>query len=65
MSDDQPRRPAARRHWAAWVALKMVPGIGNVLGVGLVRAFRSAEAVFEARDQDLQTVTLNVTGSHG
>jgi DNA processing protein len=54
MSDDQPRRPAERRHWAAWVALKMVPGIGNVLGVGLVRAFRSVEAVFEARDQDLQ-----------
>ena len=54
MSDDQPPRPAGRRHWAAWMALKMVPGIGNVLGVGLVRAFRSAEAVFEARDQDLQ-----------
>jgi len=43
-----------RRVWAAWVALKMVPGIGNVLGLGLVRAFRSPEGVFEARDQDLQ-----------
>ena len=32
----------------------MVPGIGNVLGVGLVRAFGSPEAVFAARDVELQ-----------
>jgi DNA processing protein len=31
-----------------------VPGVGNILGLGLVRAFRSPEAVFAARDQDLQ-----------
>lgn len=52
--DEQSRMRAARSGWAAWLALKMVPGIGNVLGLGLVRAFRSPEAVFEARDQDLQ-----------
>lgn len=45
---------APRPAWAAWLALKMVPGIGNILGLGLVRAFRSPEAVFAARDQELQ-----------
>ena len=44
----------ARGEWAAWLALRMVPGIGNILGLGLVRAFRSPHAVFEARDQELQ-----------
>lgn len=43
-----------RSGWAAWIALKMVPGIGNVLAVGLVRAFGGPAAVFAARDQDLQ-----------
>lgn len=42
--------------WGAWIALRMVPGIGNVLGVGLVRAFGSPEAVFGARDQELQRI---------
>jgi DNA processing protein len=32
----------------------MVPGIGNILGVGLVRAFGSPHAVFAARDPELQ-----------
>lgn len=55
MSADEPaQRRAARGGWAAWLALKMVPGVGNVLGLGLVRAFRSPHAVFEARDQELQ-----------
>jgi DNA processing protein len=45
---------AARSGWAAWLALRMVPGVGNILGLGLVRAFGSPDAVFEARDQDLQ-----------
>ena len=53
-SDEQTRLRAARSGWAAWLALKMVPGVGNVLGLGLVRAFRSPEAVFAARDQELQ-----------
>jgi DNA processing protein len=53
MMHEQPA-PDGSREWAAWVALKMVPGIGNVLGLGLVRAFGAARAVFAARDQDLQ-----------
>jgi len=53
-TDEQAGRRAAHRGWAAWLALKMVPGVGNVLGLGLVRAFRSPDAVFEARDQELQ-----------
>ena len=53
-ADEQAQRRAARSGWAAWLALKMVPGVGNVLGLGLVRAFRSPQAVFEARDQELQ-----------
>jgi len=40
--------------WEAWIALKMVPGVRNVLGLGLVRAFGSPRDVFGARDQDLQ-----------
>jgi DNA processing protein len=52
--DHAARGHAARTGWGAWIALKLVPGIGNVLGLGLVRAFRSPEAVFEARDQALQ-----------
>ena len=42
--------------WGAWIALKLVPGVGNVLGVGLVRALGSPEAVFAARDQELQRI---------
>src|SRR5262245_24492067 len=53
--DEQARGRAPRNEWAAWLALKLVPGIGNILGVGLVRAFRSPQAVFSARDQDLQS----------
>lgn len=53
-ADGQVRRGPGRNAWAAWLGLKMVPGVGNVLGLGLVRAFRSPDAVFEARDQDLQ-----------
>jgi DNA processing protein len=33
----------------------MVPGVGNVLGLGLVRAFRSPHAVFEAGERELQS----------
>jgi len=40
--------------WAAWIGLRMVPGIGNVLGLGLVRAFGGPDAVFGASDQALQ-----------
>jgi DNA processing protein len=43
-----------RTGWAAWLALRLTPGVGNILGVGLVRAFGSPEAVLAARDQDLQ-----------
>jgi DNA processing protein len=53
-SDDPGCGGAGRGDWAAWLALKMVPGIGNVLGLGLVRAFRSPQAVFEAGDRELQ-----------
>lgn len=42
--------------WGAWIALKLVAGVGNVLGVGLVRALGSPEAVFAARDQELQRI---------
>jgi DNA processing protein len=36
------------------VALRMVPGVGNVLGVGLVRAFTTPEAILAASDHALQ-----------
>lgn len=45
-----------RTGWGAWLALRAVPGVGNVLGVALVRAFGSPEAVFAARDADLQRI---------
>jgi len=45
---------ASRGGWAAWIGLRMVPGIGNVLAVGLVRAFGGPEAVFAASDLALQ-----------
>jgi DNA processing protein len=47
---------SVRVGWGAWIALKMVPGVGNVLGVGLVRTLGSPEAVFAARDVELQRV---------
>src|SRR4051812_23480839 len=53
MADDQQGCTAAA-DWEAWIALKMVPGVRNVLGLGLVRAFGTPRAVFAARDQDLQ-----------
>jgi DNA processing protein len=40
--------------WRAWLALKMVRGIGNVLGLNLVRAFGTAEAVFTASRHALE-----------
>lgn len=40
--------------WGAWIALKLVPGVGNVLGVALVRAFGGPEGVFGAREAELQ-----------
>jgi DNA processing protein len=40
--------------WGAWIALRMVPGIGNILGVALVRSFATPEAVLSASDQALQ-----------
>ena len=40
--------------WSAWLALKMVRGVGNILGLGLVRAFGSPAAVFAARRSALQ-----------
>jgi hypothetical protein len=42
--------------WGAWIALKLVSGVGNVLGVGLVRTLGSPEAVFAATDRELQRV---------
>src|SRR6185369_1919840 len=53
--DEPARGRATRGDWAAWLALKLVPGIGNVLGLGLVRAFRSPHAVFEAGERELQS----------
>jgi DNA processing protein len=44
--------------WRAWLALKMVRGVGNVLGVNLVRAFGSAEAVFAASRHALECAGL-------
>lgn len=43
-----------RSEWGAWIALKLVPGIGNTLGLGLVRAFGSPRAVFAAGEGALQ-----------
>jgi DNA processing protein len=43
-----------RDGWAAWIALKMVSGIGNVSGRALVRAFGGPEAVWAASDAALQ-----------
>jgi len=41
--------------WGAWIALRMIPGIGNILGVGLVRTFATPEAVLSASDRALQS----------
>jgi DNA processing protein len=35
--------------WAAWLALKMVRGVGNIFGLALVRAFGTPQAVLAAR----------------
>src|SRR5262245_51964058 len=40
--------------WAGWLALRLVPGIGNVVGVNLIRALGSPEAVFAAGESALQ-----------
>jgi len=54
-SGGNPVRPRAAGEWDAWIALKLVPGVGNVLGLGLVRAFGSPRAVFEAGERTLQS----------
>ncbi|MDX2168867.1 MAG: DNA-processing protein DprA [Deltaproteobacteria bacterium] len=48
------RMAGAVTGWAAWIALRRVAGIGNVLAVALVRAFGSPEGVFGATDLALQ-----------
>lgn len=48
----------ARSDWGAWIGLKAVPGVGNALGVALVRAFGGPEAAFAAHDVDLQRAGL-------
>ncbi len=40
----------------AWLALKMVHGVGNAVGLALLRVFGAPAAVFEARRQDLECV---------
>jgi DNA processing protein len=40
--------------WRAWLALKMVRGIGNVLGINLIRAFGSPGAAFVASTHALE-----------
>lgn len=40
--------------WGAWIALKMVRGVGNILGVNLLRVFRSPAAVFTATSHALE-----------
>lgn len=40
--------------WRFWIALKMVRGVGNVLGLALVRAFGGPGEVFAARRHALE-----------
>lgn len=40
--------------WKFWLALKMVRGVGNILGLSLVRAFHHPAAVFEASGHALE-----------
>jgi DNA processing protein len=45
---------AQRSSWANWLALKLVPGVGTVIGVNLLRSLGSPEAVFAAGERELQ-----------
>lgn len=40
--------------WRAWLALKMVRGVGNVLGVSILRAFGTPDAAFAASTHALE-----------
>lgn len=44
--------------WGAWIALKMVRGIGNILGLSLVRIVGSPVAVFRASRHALECAGL-------
>jgi len=49
---------AGESEWAHWLALKMVRGVGNIVGLALVRAFGSPAAVFTASGQALECAGL-------
>jgi DNA processing protein len=42
------------QEWRAWLALKMVRGVGNVLGVSILRAFGSPDRAFAASTHALE-----------
>lgn len=44
--------------WAAWIALRMVRGVGNVSGQALVRAFGDPREVFRASSHALECAGL-------
>jgi DNA processing protein len=48
----------SRSDWGAWLALRMVRGIGNALGQSLVRAFGSPREVFSASQHALECAGL-------
>jgi len=39
--------------WSSWIALRMVRGVGNVVGLQLIRAFGSPTAVMKAKEDAL------------
>jgi DNA processing protein len=49
---------AVESEWRSWLALKLVRGIGNVVGLSLVRAFGHPRAVFEASGQAMECAGL-------
>jgi len=50
--------PPRSSEWTHWLALKAVRGVGNVLGLALVKAFGHPAAVFKASGQALQCAGL-------
>jgi DNA processing protein len=50
--------PPPDSEWPHWLALKLVRGIGNVVGLSLVRAFGHPRAVFAAGPQGLECAGL-------
>jgi DNA processing protein len=50
--------------WGAWIALKMVRGVGNILGLNLLRVFGAPGAVFTASSHALECAGVRRSTAH-